>query len=614
MSVAEILFVVAGFLLGLAFQGGMLLFLIPFAVVAFVLAFMNRPRLAGPNSTPATANLPVISLPGRSTAATPVVAPDLRSEFRNGAGQANEPEAALKVSQVWARANSDINRSMTDMLRALKAVVPHVNSVLVFTQMENPKEWGMRNYVNDKEISVNPCIRITENSGLLSQMFRTEVNRLLEGDLPSAKSLLYYVDNTPIKSVVAVPILAHSSGARVGALVMDSVYPNAFNDMTAKALSHIASAIAMLDYKGFYSAQKHIALQQYSGLYNYQRKFFQTMSVKDIYKQIINYVKDNVAYDRLTILVMDNKEENSGRVEYCDGIDSEQFVNKRFTLSDKGIFVLSLMWNRPVERSFSSGFNEYVPRLNDNEQRNLNLRQILVMPISADPSAEGKVADMAICLESGGSRSYNDHEKELLKAFAGVAGFAYDRACKFEQGRDMAMRDGMTGLINQKTLREKLRTEKIRADRRKYNIGILMMDIDHFKSVNDTYGHSVGDMVIKGIATAISGEIRRDIDIVSRYGGEEFVVGLVETDADGMIETAERIRKAVQKLVFDIHRAEPLRVTISIGAYLVTPSFTNDMFKAVNNADQALYRAKEGGRNQVIQFQEVEPEVTASQT
>lgn len=614
MSVAEILFVVAGFLLGLAFQGGMLLFLIPFAVVAFVLAFMNRPRLAGPNSTPATANLPVISLPGRSTAATPVVAPDLRSEFRNGAGQANEPEAALKVSQVWARANSDINRSMTDMLRALKAVVPHVNSVLVFTQMENPKEWGMRNYVNDKEISVNPCIRITENSGLLSQMFRSEVNRLLEGDLPSAKSLLYYVDNTPIKSVVAVPILAHSSGARVGALVMDSVYPNAFNDMTAKALSHIASAIAMLDYKGFYSAQKHIALQQYSGLYNYQRKFFQTMSVKDIYKQIINYVKDNVAYDRLTILVMDNKEENSGRVEYCDGIDSEQFVNKRFTLSDKGIFVLSLMWNRPVERSFSSGFNEYVPRLNDNEQRNLNLRQILVMPISADPSAEGKVADMAICLESGGSRSYNDHEKELLKAFAGVAGFAYDRACKFEQGRDMAMRDGMTGLINQKTLREKLRTEKIRADRRKYNIGILMMDIDHFKSVNDTYGHSVGDMVIKGIATAISGEIRRDIDIVSRYGGEEFVVGLVETDADGMIETAERIRKAVQKLVFDIHRAEPLRVTISIGAYLVTPSFTNDMFKAVNNADQALYRAKEGGRNQVIQFQEVEPEVTASQT
>ena len=170
------------------------------------------------------------------------------------------------------------------------------------------------------------------------------------------------------------------------------------------------------------------------------------------------------------------------------------------------------------------------------------------------------------------------------------------------------MRDGLTGLINQRTLREKLRTEKIRADRKQYNIGVLMMDIDHFKSVNDTYGHPIGDVVIKGIADAISGEIRRDIDIDARYGGEEFVVGLIETDAEGMVETAERIRKAVQKLVFDVHRAEPLRVTVSIGAFLVTPTFNGDMAKAVNNADQALYRAKEGGRNQVVQFQiEAEP-------
>ena len=606
MSVAEILFVVAGLLIGLAFQGGMLLFLIPFAVVAFVLACMNRPRLAGPNSTPSTAPLPVISLRNRSTGTTPVVAPDLRSEFRNVSGMANEPEAALKVSQVWARANADINRSMTDMLRALKAVVPHVNSVLVFTQMENPKEWGVRNYVNDKEISVNPCVRITENSGLVSQLFRSGVNRLLEGDLPGGKSLLYYVDNSPIKSVVGVPVYAHSSGLRVGALVMDSTYPNAFSDVTAQALSYVASAIAMLDYKGFYSAQKHIALQQYSGLYNYQRKFFQTMTVKDTYKQIINYVKDNVAYDRLTILVMDKGDEGTGRVVFCDGVDADQFANKSFTLSDKGIFVLSLMRNRPVERSFSPGFNEYVPRLTDNEKRNLNLRQIFVMPIAAEP--EAAVANIAICLESSSSRPYSDHEKELLKAFAGVAGFAYDRACKFEQGKDLAMRDGLTGLINQRTLREKLRTEKIRADRKQYNIGVLMMDIDHFKSVNDTYGHPIGDVVIKGIADAISGEIRRDIDIVARYGGEEFVVGLIETDAEGMVETAERIRKAVQKLVFDVHRAEPLRVTVSIGAFLVTPTFNGDMAKAVNNADQALYRAKEGGRNQVVQFQiEAEP-------
>lgn len=605
MSVSEILFIVAGLLLGLSFLNGMFLFLIPFAVVAFVLAWMNRPRLAGPGAS--TATLPVITLKNRATGSTPVVAPDLRSEFRNGNGMANEPEAALKVSQVWARANADINRAMMDLLLALKGIVPNVNSALVFSQ-RNAKEWGVRNYVNDKEVSVNPSTVITETSGLLSQLFRSGVDRLLEGDLPGCKSLQYYVDNTPIKSVVAVPLIDHGSGVRVGALILDSVCPNAFNNATARALTYVAGAISMLDYKGFYSAQKHIALQQYSGLYNYLRKFFKTMSVNDIYKEIINYVRANMAYDRLTIMAMD-KDKDSGRVIHCDGVDADQFVNKRFTLSDKGIFVLSIMRNRPMERSFLPGFKDYLPRLNDSEKRNLNLRQIFVMPIAAEHDAA--TADIAICLESSSSLPYNDHEKELLKAFASVAGFAYDRACKFEMGREQAMRDGHTGLINKKTLFEKLRAEKSRADRSKYSIGVLMMDIDHFKSVNDTYGHPIGDVVIKGIADTISKEIRSDIDIVARFGGEEFVVGLIETDANGMVETAERIRKAVQKLSFDIHQAEPLRVTVSIGAFLLQPNFNGDLQKAVNNADQALYRAKEGGRNQVVQFQTAEPEPVA---
>lgn len=600
MSVAEILFVVAGLLLGLAFHGGMLLFLVPFAIVAFVLAWLNRPRLAGPNSQNPTSNIPIITIGSRSTNTNPIVAPDLRSEFRNEHGMANEPEAALKVSQVWARANADINRAMTDMLCSLKLVIPHVNTAIVFTQLNSPKEWGVRNYVNDKEMSVNPSAKISENGGLLSQMFKPGVSRLLEGDLPGSKVLSFYLDNPAVKSVVGVPIMDHSGG-RIGVLVVDSLQPNAFTDKTAQALVYIAKAISMLDYKGFYSAQKHIALQQYAGLYNYQRKFFQTMTVKDIYKQIINYVKDNVAYDRLTILAMNKVNESAGRVVFCDGVDSNQFTEKRFTLSDKGIFVLAMMRNRPVERTFSPGYNEYVPRLSDNEKRNLNLRQLFVMPVATETDAA--TADLAICLESSSARPYSEHEKELLKAFAGVAGFAYDRARKFEHGRDLAMRDGLTGLINHRTLHESLRSEKVRADRKKYNIGVLMMDIDHFKHVNDTYGHPIGDVVIKGIADTISGEIRKEIDIVARYGGEEFVVGLVETTGEGMIETAERIRKAVQKLVFDVHQAEPLKVTVSIGAFLVEPEF-HDMKKAVNNADQALYRAKEGGRNRVVRFEE----------
>jgi len=85
------------------------------------------------------------------------------------------------------------------------------------------------------------------------------------------------------------------------------------------------------------------------------------------------------------------------------------------------------------------------------------------------------------------------------------------------------------------------------------------------------------------------------------------VVALIDTTPEGMIETAERIRKAVSKLEFNVHLTDPLRVTVSIGCFLVEPEFS-DMKKAVNNADQALYKAKDGGRNQVVRFETVETE------
>lgn len=593
---SDILYVISGLLLGLAFQGGMWLFLIPFAGVACTLAIMNRPRLPGGKTT----NIPVVTRAIHATGLVPATSPDLRSEYKDVPQEYNEPNSTLKVNQIWNRADADIDKAYRDMLIGLKGLLPAANTLIILSRI-SVREWAIRSFYNDGTTQVATDVKIGENSGLLGQLFRAGVDRLLEGDLMGGKALMYYVDNPNIKSLVAVPIFDRGKN-RAGALIVDSLYPNAFNTNTSLALSYIANNIDMLGYKSYASAKNYIEQQQFSVLYYYQRKFFQTMSVKDIYKQIFEYVKENIPFDRLLVLALDKPDGNNGHVVFCDGVDSEQFVNKPFTLNDKGICVLALLRNRLVERDFSNGFNEYVPRLDNQEKRNMDLLQLLVMPVPTEASAD--MAELAICLESRFPGRYSEHDKELLKAFAGVAGFAYDRARKFEQGKDLAMRDGLTGLINHRTLHESLRTEKIRADRRNYNIGVLMMDIDHFKRVNDTYGHPVGDEVIKGIAGAISGEIRKEIDVVARYGGEEFVVGLIDTTPEGMIETAERIRKAVGKLTFDVHLSEPLRVTVSIGAFLVKPEF-HDMKKAVNNADQALYKAKEGGRNQVIQYTEI---------
>jgi len=604
MSVSEILFAVAGALLGLAFQGGMFLFLIPFAVVAISLAFMNRPTLPSGTSV-----IPVIKHDKHSTALTPIVSPDLRNEFTNSKIETNEPNSSLRVNEVWSRANLDIDKAFGDILRCLKVLMPQANTLTVWTNGGSRNEFRLRTFQSDIPNCIDMSAKITENMGILSLLLRPDVSRILEGDLLVGKRLSYYIENRKIRSLVGVPLFDRND-RRLGALLVDSLHPNAFSPTDAQALTFVARAMFMLSFKSFVSAQNYIEQQQFSTLYHYQRKFFQTMSVKDIYKQMFEYVKENMPFDRLTILALDSPKDSVGHVVYCVGVDSDQFVDKKFTLSDKGIFVLAFLRNRPISRSFNSGYADYVPRLNDAEKRNMELRQLFVMPVSSEPDA--KIAQLAICLESRYINRYQDHEKKLLKAFAGVAGFAYARAYQFEMGKDMAARDALTGLMNRGALREAMRTEKIRANRQRTNIGVLMMDIDHFKHVNDTYGHPVGDEVIKGIANAISGEIRKEIDVVGRYGGEEFVVGLVDTTPEGMIETAERIRKAVGKLEFNILKPDPLRVTVSIGAYLVTPEFS-DMKKAVNNADQALYKAKEGGRNRVVQFEEVEPDAVLEQ-
>ena len=604
MIVSNVLFIVAGLLLGLAFQGGMLLFLIPVAGVAAALGYMNLPRVPGGKTAP----IPVITRVAQATGISPAVTPDIRNFIKDD--EYNEPTSTLRVNQFWARTNADVNKATNDVLQGLKRIIPNAYSLIVFSPLTNFKEWSIREYCSDPNAQVATDVRITENSGLISQLFRPEVSRLLEGDLMGGKSLLYYIDNPMIKSLVAVPMLDREKN-RIGAIVVDSLYPNAFSSATAQALTYIASTLYTLSFKSFASTKNYIAQQQFSVLYGYQHKFFQTMSVKDIFRQIFQYVKENIPYDRMLVLALDKQnpedshKEREGRVVCCDGIDSEQFASKKFTLSDKGLAVLALFKNRPVARDFGPGMNQYVPRIDDKEKRNMDFRQLFVMPVSSDKNAS--LAELAICLESRTANRYSEHEMELLKAFAGVAGFAYVRACQFEQGKDLASRDGLTGLINHRTLHESLRTEKIRANRQQYNIGVLMMDIDHFKSVNDTYGHPIGDVVIKGIAGAISGEIRKEIDIVARYGAEEFVVGLIDTTPEGMIETAERIRQAVMKLEFDVHQASPLRVTVSIGAFLVKPDF-HDMKKAVNNADQALYKAKESGRNQVIQYTDLTAE------
>ncbi|RZF24517.1 sensor domain-containing diguanylate cyclase [Paraburkholderia sp. UYCP14C] len=168
----------------------------------------------------------------------------------------------------------------------------------------------------------------------------------------------------------------------------------------------------------------------------------------------------------------------------------------------------------------------------------------------------------------------------------------------------LARTDGLTGLHNRRTLGEILEQEWRRARRSHRAFSLLFIDIDCFKSYNDTYGHQAGDDTLAVVARCISSNIRRPGDNAARYGGEEFVVVLPDTDEAGAITMAESIRRQISDLGI-AHAASPFgHVTASVGAACVQADSGNDVDAVVRAADRALYNAKHAGRNRVAVFSE----------
>jgi diguanylate cyclase (GGDEF)-like protein len=168
--------------------------------------------------------------------------------------------------------------------------------------------------------------------------------------------------------------------------------------------------------------------------------------------------------------------------------------------------------------------------------------------------------------------------------------------------REQAIRDSLTNLFNRRYLEETLDRELARAAREDYPVCIIMMDLDHFKRINDTYGHEAGDQVLKAIADAFANEIRRG-DFACRYGGEEFVIVMPNIDCEIAYERAEKLREALNSLSvpYEIYK---LTTTVSMG--IACYPTNGETRKAIlRAADKAMYAAKDAGRDHILSYDQI---------
>jgi len=219
-------------------------------------------------------------------------------------------------------------------------------------------------------------------------------------------------------------------------------------------------------------------------------------------------------------------------------------------------------------------------------------RSLVVVPMNLFGSIAGFIR-----LFSPEPNRFAAPDLRTLEIIATIASVSIENLYMFEKVRELAIKDGLTGLFTHRAFQTRIDEEILRSARTKIPFSLIMSDIDHFKSYNDVYGHQAGDAVLKAVAGALSNNVR-DVDFTARYGGEEFAVVLTGVGKEQAAGVAEHLRRAVEGLSCSFN-GTATRVTASFGV-AEFPAEAAISSQLVRAADERLYRAKKAGRNRVI--------------
>jgi diguanylate cyclase (GGDEF)-like protein len=233
----------------------------------------------------------------------------------------------------------------------------------------------------------------------------------------------------------------------------------------------------------------------------------------------------------------------------------------------------------------------------------LSVKCLLAVPLILKDEAIG----LLVVDDTREEHEFLDDEENLICSIANQTVVAIENALLYQKVKEQAITDGLTGVFNHRFFQLRLTDEFSHSKRYNTELGLIMLDIDHFKQYNDTYGHIAGDLALKEIAQLTRASVREN-DIVSRYGGEEFAIILPMTNLEGTRIVAERIRQSVMDCKFLGDLSVPqVSITVSCGLSAFDKKMENRE-DLIREADSALYQAKESGRNQTIIYQFKKPE------
>lgn len=424
---------------------------------------------------------------------------------------------------------------------------------------------------------------IPSNGGLLHRCFEEKKTFVLS-DMNEGKQEPGYLKKDKISSMVAVPVT--DDNFPLGVMTADSSRVHAFSSADSDTLELFSKQITRILQRERVYPQVQRSYAALKILNEESSKLLSSLNEGVIVQNLIEG-SYRIAPTETIFFIIKGRE-----AEISQGKDLSIRHDKTYNI--KGT-VLDLA-AKNMEPVYISDVRNYRSPIMPFKIGDVN--SVFLLPMFYERDLLGI---LALLLEKVNALS--PYQIELLEVFGNQASTSMANARFHAEIERLAITDGLTGLFNHKQFQERLAQEFNRTERFPDPLSLLLIDIDYFKRINDTYGHPVGDSVLKRVANIIKKTIR-SIDISARYGGEEFAVVLVGTDEEGAMNMAERLRKTVMDTKF-VSDESTFSVTISIGIS-TNAGDVKKKEELVDKADKALYKAKGDGRNQSVLWRAME--------
>lgn len=393
-----------------------------------------------------------------------------------------------------------------------------------------------------------------------------------------------YRDAVEATTIVVCPLLEQEE--RVGVLLVDSLRGATLNAEATAALEDAGRFVLGLVQSERLLVQLERTRSEQGKLYHAAGALAKARTEREVIEAGVSSAHAFAAFDFAAVTLL--HPENRHEVCAVSGENVEHLVGQSFT--DARSLVAMVIENRhPLP--YEGQYNPLRQVVFSRELPVGDFESLIVLPFLVHDSVLG-----TLVLGSHQPHAFNESVTQLLQVLSQHIAVSLANARMVKRLEDLATSDGLTGLLNKRALIE-VAEQKLRSSQRfSKPLSVIVADIDHFKRVNDEYGHDIGDVVIRGFADVLK-RTKRETDSVARFGGEEFVVLCEETDATGARLLAERVRQELESAVFHTPKGA-LQVTCSLGVatFPAAGHDWNGLFKAT---DEALYVSKRSGRNRV---------------